>query len=119
MVAGRTGQLPQGSCSKRPLQNATAACLPLLGLLLLLLVLQAPSMVLSQAPVVAGRPPDTCRVVIRLNSAVMGTLSVEIASAVMMHIAVQNGGLCGIVPAATHQPSFQSMQQAAARYMIR
>jgi hypothetical protein len=58
MAGGRAGQLPQGSRSWRPLQHAAVACMQLLGLLLLLL--QAPSMVLSQAPVVSGEAASCC-----------------------------------------------------------
>lgn len=51
MGAAWAGRLPQGSCSRRSLRSAVAACVPML----VLLALQAPSMVLGEAPVIAGR----------------------------------------------------------------
>lgn len=50
MGAAWAGRLPQGSCSRRSLRSAVAACVPML----VLLALQAPSMVLGEAPVIAG-----------------------------------------------------------------
>jgi hypothetical protein len=50
LAMGLGGQLPQGSCSRRSAATAAAA-VPLL----LLLALQAPRVVLSEAPVVKGK----------------------------------------------------------------
>jgi hypothetical protein len=53
MSVGWAVKLPHGSCSRRPLHNAAAvaAWLPLL----VMLALQAPRLVLGDAPVVAGK----------------------------------------------------------------